>query len=160
VSILSVMTDITACLIAQFETDGRPPFCFAGLLPGDAIAHDYTKSCDDADGMLWVRFASGYPATAVGLQDDSTNNCAKSLGYDLEVGFLRGAPLPDDQGNPPTVEEQQASVEQQLADMLTARKALKCCVPLKSMEYRLGGFQPFGPMGGVVGGLWALSVAQ
>lgn len=158
--VLDTLQQIAACVVAQFEEDGLPAPCFAGLLPGDAVAHDYSQTCtDDGDGMLWVRLAAAYPATATGVVDETVGNCGKSLGLDVEVGVIRRAALPDDQGDPPSEAEQAAVVEQQIKDMLAVKKALKCCVALKGMDHRLLPYQPVGPGGDVVGGLWGVSIA-
>lgn len=154
----ALMLDIAACIKAQFEADGLPEPCYLGVLPGDAVAHDYRGTCEGLDGQVWVRLGAAYPATTVGQLDETAGNCGKSLGLDIEIGSIRSAPYPDDDGNPPSEAEQAAATEQQIKDMVTIKKALKCCMPLKGSDHILGPYQPVGPQGGVVGGVWLLSV--
>lgn len=145
------LTDLAACLCAQIEKDGGPEPCFCGVIPGDAAVGDYAGDCDEKCGMAWVRLVAAYPATGVGVADETAGNCSASLGFDVEVGILRCIPIHDD-GSPLTPEEATDATTLQVADMLTMWRAITCCEAITSKDYILGGYAPMGPLGGLVGG--------
>lgn len=153
--VLPRLTDLAACLCAQIETDGLPPTCFCGVIPGDAAVGDYAGDCDDKCGMAWVRLVTAYPATAVGTLDERVGNCGSSLGVDIEVGILRCLPVEED-GGPPPAETMVEVTGLQTADMLAMWRAINCCESLPNKEFILGGYQPMGPLGGLVGGNFSL----
>jgi hypothetical protein len=76
---------------------------------------------------------------------------------ELVVTLLRCAPMPDDQGCPPTCEEMEMAARVLHADAVTVWQALTCCLPEISGSRRapkwelLSGPQTVGPQGGCVG---------
>lgn len=154
--ILNVLTELAACLCAQVQTDnpdlGDP--CFCGVMPGQAALLDYTRDCSDG-GVAWVRMVQGYPSTTVGQADQRLGNCGTGWGYDVEVGIVRSVAI---EVEAPDEAESLATAEQQYKDMNTMRKAISCCSGLRSSDYILGPYTPYGPNGGVVGGSWTLYV--
>lgn len=145
------LTDLAACLCAQIEKDGSPPTCFCGVIPGDTAVADYAGDCDVACGMAWVRLVSSYPAVGVGRVDETAGNCSASLGFDVELGIMRCINVPED-GGPPSDAELLESTRLQTADMMTMWRAVACCPSLSSKDFMLSGYQPMGPLGGMVGG--------
>lgn len=154
----NVLATLATCLCAQITTDGGPEPCFCGVVPGDAVVQDYAGNCVDLCGMAWVRLVSLYPASGVGFIDENAGNCASELGLEIEIGLMRCAEMPDDRGNPPTDAALLRSVELQTAGALTMRRAILCCPSLSPKDYKLGPYAPAGPMGGLVGGTWQLSL--
>lgn len=154
-----LLVDLAGCLCAQIETDGSPPTCFCGVVPGDAAAQQYTGNCADKCGMAWVRGASVYPSAAVGVQDTQAGNCGTGVGMDVEVGIMRCVPFGDAAGNLPSAEALLAATQLQMTDAMTMRRALYCCEAIDNMDFILGNYTPIGPLGGLLGGTWAISVA-
>jgi hypothetical protein len=154
-SVFERLTDLAACLCAQIEADGGPPTCFCGVIPGDAAVGDYAGDCDEKCGMAWVRLIMAYPATGVGAPDETVGNCSASLGFDVEVGILRCIDVPED-GSAPPAEEQVATTQLQVADMMTMWRAINCCEALPNKDFILGAYQPMGPLGALVGGNFTL----
>lgn len=150
------MTDLATCLCAQIEADGLPPFCFCGVVPGEAAILDYAGDCDPLCGMAWVRLAGAYPSMIVGAPDVSLGNCGAALGGDIEIGTMRCVPGSDDSGNPPSDAELLLATSLQIADAEAIRKAIICCPGHK--DFTIGQYTPVGPAGGMVGGAWLLSV--
>lgn len=156
--VYSMLTDLAACLCVQIEEDGSPGTCFCGVISGEMATADYLTDCDTRDGMAWVRLANSYPTTALGIVSEESDNCGSILGVDIEIGVLRHHPIegPDGNGEPPTPEQMAETADQQIKDMLSMKRAVKCCSALPRKNYILGMYTPIGPRGGVVGGAWSL----
>lgn len=153
-SVAERLQALALCLCAEVAKD--KPTCFCGVLPGAAIAHDYTSNCEEACGMAWVRMDAAQPVTGIDLVDETVFNCGSDLGFSVEVGIIRCSVLPSD-GEAPTDAEQLEMAVQQLTDMATMRTAIACC---DVGDLILRAYQPFGPTGGVVGGTWLVSMAE
>jgi len=148
---------LAECLCAQVAADGLPDLCFCGLVPGEAPAVEYVDNCGDGNcGMAWVRWAAVAPVTGVGVPNITKNNCNSSLGFDAEIGIMRCAPVGDENGNPPPVEDMLSTTDLQVADMMAMYRAMACCSALD--EFIIETYTPIGPQGGAVGGFWTLSV--
>lgn len=155
----TVLKDLAACLCAQIEEDGSASPCFCGVVPGGNVTPDYLGGCTaEKCGMAWVRLGSAYPSNTPGLAIEETGNCTSGNGIEVEMGLLRCAPMPDSRGNPPSAEVREAAFDQQVKDMLTMKRAIKCCSSLKPKEYVLNIYTPVGPEGDVLGGFWSLSI--
>jgi hypothetical protein len=151
-----VLEDLATCLCAQIITDGLPEPCFCGVMPGEAVAFDYAGSCADACGMAWVRLASAYPSTAIGIASGVPGNCSSTIGLDVELGIVRCIEVGSADGAPPTPEQLNEAAILQQADLLAIWRAVACC--RQSKDWILGQYAPFGPEGGLVGGVMQLSL--
>ncbi len=156
--IVPVLNTLVVCLCAQIVADGQPEPCFCGLMPGEAALGDYT-SCDDYDGMAWVRLVTAYPSSSLGAASTTPNNCSVMLGADIEVGVLRNMPVGGRNGEPPTQDEMNATTALMIADAESARRAILCCNDeLALVDIMLGSWTPAGPQGGLVGGSWQCAI--
>lgn len=154
----TLLTELAACLCVQIQDAPGPDVCFCGVIPGDAAVAEYAGSCNNKCGMAWVRLGTIYPSTVVGVIEEAAGNCGSGIGVDIEVGILRCAAMPDDRGNPPKPSALAASAKQCADDAMTMWRAISCCEAFGSKDFILRGYSPAGPMGGLVGGTWALSV--
>lgn len=143
---------IATCLCAQITADGLPETCFCGVLPGEAVAASYAGNCATACGMAWVRLANSYPTKVLGEPDLTAGNCGAGMGFDVEIGILRCAPVGNSAGAPPTAAQMLAATELQIADMHVMQKAALCCGEVSTRDVILGTYEPVGPEGGLVGG--------
>jgi hypothetical protein len=140
------------CLCAEVAD-----LCYCGLVAGENVALDYVNSCDDdACGMGYVRLLAAAPTTGIGVVSETVNNCGATLGFQVEVGVFRCFPMESD-GGPPQPEAMLESAKQQTADMLAIRRALACC---DIGDFLLDAYQPYGPLGGVVGGFWQATLSE
>jgi hypothetical protein len=156
-SVQEKLEQIAACVCAQIEVDGLPATCFCGILPGAEVALDYAGDCaDGVCGMAWVRLIGVYPSSVIGTPSEQPGNCSHLIGMDVELGIVRCASMPDDEGNPPAPADLQADAALQVADAMALRKAATCCAPER--DFILGAYIPVGPAGGLVGGFWTLSL--
>lgn len=155
-SIFDTLTELATCLCAQIVKDESPTTCFCGLIPGEAPAVGYFADCEEGNGVAYVRLSNAYPSTSIGQQNLGVDNCSSIMGFDVEVGILRFMPVGDKQGNMPTPGEILAATQLQIADMLTMRRAVECC--LDSSDYIVGAYTPVGPDGGIVGGSWEINL--
>lgn len=157
-TIAARLQELADCLCAQVAEDGLPGLCFCGVVPGEAAAADYISDrCDDC-GMAWVRLVSIYPTAGVGIADTTIGNCNKELGFDVEIGIMRCFSVGDAQGNPPSPNEVREAAALAALDAETMVRAVACCPAINSKSYVMGNYQPLGPQGGVVGGVWTLSL--
>jgi hypothetical protein len=162
--VFSQMAAIAECLCGQIAENELPPLCFCGIIAGET-AYDATgigEGCDEDDddagcGQAWVRLVAAYPSSNVGQADVMPGNCGNGFGFDLEVGILRCIRIEEEGGVLPA-EEMLEAVQLQIADMLTMQQALKCCGSLNNEDFVLGQYAPIGPMGGLVGGTWLISI--
>lgn len=157
-SIYPTMLKLTGCLCAEIADSGLPEPCFCGVLEGGDVAFDYCTECDNGlCGQAWVRLDTAYPSTS--FPDQAIDaNCVTRIAYTLEVGITRCAPLPDDSGNPPTVDEHLAAVRLQTADMQAMRRAIACCMGAEEdRDYVLGLYSPYPNGGGCTGGYWQVT---
>ena len=152
------MIEVASCLCAQIETDGSPPTCFCGVVPGDSVVLAYATDCEEKDGMAWVRLITLYPATSVGQQDTTIGNCGVGIGADLEVGIVRSYPVYEDGEEPPPA-VLEALVRQQVKDAMTMHRAVLCCSALPTKEVIVGPYAPTPILGGLSGGAIQVSLA-
>ena len=151
-TILERMTDLTACIVAQITVDGSPEPCWSGIVAGQAV--DLGLAGVDCDGgMVWVRLAQAYPSQSIGQVAQSLGNCSVGTGFDLEMGIIRPIELTEEGPDPA---QALADAEQQMKDMQTMRRALVCCSSFHPKDFILGSYQPYGPLGGVLGGTWTI----
>lgn len=162
-SVYTVLTDLAACLCAELTPEGAdaPNLCFCGVIAGDlpydamGVGCDGNPYEDDNCGQAWVRLVNAYPSTQVGVADVEPRNCANAVGFDVEIGVVRCFPI-EERGGAVSDIEMLSAVQQQVEDMYAMQRAILCCGALE--DYVLGQYLPSGPEGGLVGGVWTLSV--
>jgi len=153
--IAGILDDLATCLCAQILTDGLPPVCACGVMPGSEVALDYAGDCEDACGMAWVRLTSSYPSVSIGQPTARPGNCSAAIGIEVELGIMRCIDLGDGTVAPDLAEMTAAAVLQ-YADMLAMWRAIACCQTSK--DWVLGTYIPHGPQGGILGGIMPLAM--
>lgn len=163
----SLLERLRDCLCDQLSS-GDPtvddPPCRCGIVIGEQVAWDECCCRQQEDGTVccgeaWVRAVSLYPSTNFPTPDSQAPLCTSGLfAAVVELGVLRCAPSPDDQGNPPSVEDVEATARQVLVDSKAMRTAAKCCFPSDQRDVLIGAWQPVGPEGGCVGGTLTITV--
>lgn len=155
------LSALATCLCAQITdpVNGVPDVCFCGIVPGEQATALYADGdCADRCGMAWVRLVSLYPSVSIGVLDPTPGNCGSSIGVDVELGIMRCISVGDERGNPPTPDELLAATQLQIADSLVMQRAVLCCDAIPPSEVILSNYTPLGPAGGLVGGMWTLSM--
>lgn len=157
--ISTLLTDLAACLCVGL--DDSPALCWCGVIPGTGVVAEMGFGCGtesgDPCGVAWVRLGNSYPAAAIG-EISRNEGCGEFLGLDIEVGVLRCVPVAGEDGvSMPGRAEQEAMFMQQMEDLSIMRKAISCCPALSHLGYRLGTYQPAGPLGGLLGGVFTVS---
>lgn len=151
------IVDLTTCLCSSVEDAGLPSMCFCGLVPGESVAWDYIS--ESGEGMAWVRVMNIYPSAAFPAADTTLrSSCASPLAAQVEMGILRCAPMPDDDGTPPSMAAQWEATRLQMADMRAMYSAIRCCYD-RQEHMVLGQYNPLGPQGGVFGATWQVWLA-
>jgi hypothetical protein len=155
----TLLTALAGCLCAEIAASDTPEPCFCGVMPGIRIAVDYVGMCEDRDGMAWTSLTLAYPASSVGVVDQTLNNCSTGIGIEIQIGIMRSAPTMDAEGNPPDEAMQLATSQIQTADMLSMIKAVQCCEEMQRYDHILSQYNPVGPEGYAVGGFFTVMVA-
>lgn len=151
------MAALATCLCQQINDSDVPGVCFCGVVPGEVASAEYMSE-EGCGGMAWVRLITAYPSKVVGAQNTDPNNCALGTGVDLEVGIMRCTPVGDG-SEPPTPAELLAATDLQLADIEVMLRAMNCCDAIAGKDMVVGPYQPLGPEGGTVGGVFTIAVA-
>lgn len=150
-----LLVNLASCVCAQIAEDESPEPCWCGVMPGNAALLDYVYDCEDG-GLAWTRLMQSYPSTTVGQQDTRTNNCGSGVGVDIEVGILRPYPVTTEAPDEALSLE---ITEQQIKDMTTMRRAIRCCAAIDPHDLILGTYQPLPVGGAAYGGIWTVYVA-
>jgi hypothetical protein len=158
------LLDLAACLCSQIEEEDLPEPCYCGVVPGDAVAVDYvTMNCGRKNGLAFVRLAQVYPASRVGVVNQTLNNCSAGIGVEAEVGIIRRAPAWGKKGEPPTDAANLAGSNLLVDDMAAILAAIQCCFgnptdPTKQIDHIVQTYRPT-ILGGALGGsfvvMWA-----
>lgn len=158
-SVWPTLQRLSACLCAEMEdgrTDDDPELCFCGILPGETPIADYAGS----GTMAWVRLVSSYPTTTF-PEPDAEARCSTYWAHDIEVGVLECIPaFLDSRGALPTDVDQFEYAGRQMAYAAAMRRAVSCCLEKSGVDqdYRITGYAPQGPQGGVYGGILSITV--
>jgi hypothetical protein len=152
------LTELASCLCA--ELGGGDDLCFCGVIAADQPVLDYCGACEgNACGEAWVRLV-----TVIPIVDPSTtsasNPCNAPLQAAVEVGVARCAPMPGDDGEPPSMADQLEAALQQVADMRAALRAIRCCPAYGAKDFDVVEWLPIGPEGGCLGGAWAIVLRE
>lgn len=143
--------------------------CRSCVVPGVAAADGCDASCGtlppgEHPGQLSVNVVrlyssdrTSFPREVLAVQDGKQCGPPPVTAVELAITVYRCAPLPSDQGCPPTCEELTASATQLHADMLAVQAAVLCCYSgtdttrRNGRRFVLGQSRTLGPQGGCVG---------
>jgi len=155
VPIADYLSELLECLCSSVAEYGQGPVCWCGIHPGDNASWDLCECGDGSCGKAWVRLGSAFPYEtfpAASLQ----SQCELPVAYTVEVGIMRCMPTMELDGSAP-----EADVVSDVAlgiaiDQAALLRAINCCQSshIKSVE----AWQPLGPLGACVGGVWTLYV--
>lgn len=155
--ISTALLTLLRCFDEELKAAGiREDLCALTIYPGNMVPYDY--EC----GSGWVRLVSANPTVAFPAQDLTVNNCTSSMAYPVEMGLVRPGPIPYNFGTDmdlPDDAEQLESALRVVEDMELMRRAIvraSASIP----QLLLGAWNPQGPDGGIVGGVWDLTVGD
>lgn len=192
-SILAVHQAAQNLLDCACEAVGRLPAevpglagcpCRVGVVPGQPAADGCDGGCDVLPGQypgqltvnvnrLYASDVNNFPrevgllsVTGVsGIRD--LKNCAmpQTTAVELQVTLWRCAPIPTDQGCPPSMPDLDATAMQMHADMLAVQQGILCCFSATDTTRRhgrrfvMGQTTSLGPQGGCAGFQTLVTVA-
>lgn len=154
---METMGKVLDALLEELRRDGTDKdLCSKTIMPGDVTIADYgAESCG---GMAWLRLINANTTVSFPTSDVTVNNCTHLLAFNAELGVLRPAKLPDNNGvnefDLPSDTEQWDEADLQLKDMAAMHRALKK-VGQEMDDFIIRAYAPNGPDGGVVGGIWS-----
>lgn len=160
---------VLGCVCAALEdtaakVDGQPgcPSCRTCVVPGLPAWDGCEDPCTgDVGGQLTVHIPRLYPSTTFPQEDREVRGARSCTpppvtAVEVVVTLLRCAPLPTEQGCPPSCNELEAAARVLHVDALTVYNALLCCLTGSSngrrgRKFVLGPQRILGPEGGCVG---------
>lgn len=161
-SIKVILEELAACLCSALGQDAS---CYCGIIFGPQLVpvefHSDDSACT-ACAAGYVRLDQAYPSVDFPAQSDQAT-CRTVLAFPVSVGIQRCAPLGDDRGNPPTLEEQEDYARRAIDDMELIRSAIRCCLTddkFEGIQYVMSNFVPLPVEGGVGGGEWRLTIQE
>lgn len=162
--VIELLSDILVTLTGGSSPGQSPPdedcllpcFCRVAVYPGLEVPWDSceTDSCDGCDGQLWGALQGVTPVPG------SQGGGCEAWVFSAQVGAVRCAAKPGEDGSPPSVEAVQADAIAQAIDADGILHAIKCC-PSRTQRVKDAGivattWVPLGPQGGCVGGAWTI----
>lgn len=141
-----------SCVVpGTVAADGCDETC--GVLPPGEYAGQLTVSV----ARLFASDRNLFPREAALVRDNRGCQPQHTTAVELLVTLFRCAPLPSDEGCPPSCESLAASALQLHTDMLAVQRAILCCYADTDQSVRggrryvLGQSRTLGPQGGCVG---------
>ena len=154
-----ILTQLSSCLCREITAQDLPEPCFCGVLSGDSVSLDYCGECGTRCGMAWVRLV-GISATQISTPTGviiprTARTCHIASEIIFEVGIVRCAPMPDDDGTMPSMAKQLEAARLQTADMNAALRAITCgCL---EADFSVDTWAPISG-GDCLGGAWSVIV--
>lgn len=161
--VLELLSDILEVLTTPADESPAgcplPCFCRVAVYPGLEVPLDSCDtggSCDECDGQLWGAIQS---VTRM-EQPGAAGSPCEAWQWSAQVGAVRCAAKPKDDGSPPSIDAVQDDSVRQAIDADGIWYAIKCCPErsqrLKDAGIVLDSWTPLGPDGGCVGGFWTI----
>jgi len=128
--------------------------CHVSLYPAGEIPFDVCEvSAGGQDGQMW-----GAIQLITRISPSGAGSCDGQFQVTAEIGVVRCAAKPKDDGSPPTVGEISADAWQQVTDSDRIREAIRCCLA-DNYRVQLLELTSWTPAlgGGCVGGFWTLT---
>jgi hypothetical protein len=146
----SILIELADCLCREIAARDMPEPCFCGVLPGDAASFMHCNLCEG--GQAWVRLiAVGMPNADIEMP---MNRCVGTLAVQIEMGMVFGWLPVDEDGDPKDMSDNLAAVERQTAEMDVMYHVLTCCGLSMQEPVSNLGYNPVGPTGTCLGGIW------
>lgn len=151
--VFPVAQKLLDCFCAELaNTLGGAP-CKCCLVFGDSVPWD---SCEE--GQAWVRVVRVFPSTILPDQDTSVSTCVTTWAAEFELGIIRCACNPDDDGVLPGCDCELDRTQKALSDAAAIRRVLDCCFVDLDIYHVPGEYLPVGPAGGCVGAIQGVIV--
>lgn len=155
-------TDLRNAVGTALTAAGRPVLR-AFTAPGLSAAWDTCCQKGDGEGQASVAVERVYPTEDFPIEAAGLPMRCGPGEYAavLAVEVMRCAHTVNDQGKPPTAEQVTGDADKVAADRQTVWDAILCdfLADADPGTWTLGAWEPLGPNGGCVGGLWRVTVA-
>ncbi|MFB7114820.1 hypothetical protein [Streptomyces sp. NPDC056291] len=159
---------LLACVCAELtvaaaKVDGQPGCpCVACVVPGKPAWDNCTGDCSGAEtpGQLTVNLDRIFPTSGFPIETKDvlgSRNCLPvRQAAEYVITLLRCAPTYNEQGCPPTCEEQAQAARIMHVDVTSVINAVTCCFPQTSdgrrgQQFTMGQLRVLGPEGQCVG---------
>lgn len=155
--VMPLARDLLECYTVELAKLESPP-AYVQLRAGNVVSHLLSTFQDECcEGLAWVRPASFFPSSSTFPTQDAApmKGGTRAWGVTLELGFVRCAPV-GDENQIPTAEEWDATIQGVMDGAAAMRRAL-CCFE-KGRRVLPGVWQPIEVQGGCVGGLMPITV--
>jgi len=132
-------------------------YCTVTVQPGSAVAIDFGPE-SGCGGTAWVQLVGANPSVSFPSADVGVNNCAYDLAFVVEVGMVGPAPGMDVTLGQYTVPEDTELFDASMRQMDELQMMYRAIQKAKIPEKVVGSYAPQGPDGGVLGGVWTVTV--
>jgi len=157
VAFAEYLTELLECVCSSVAEYGQGPVCWCGIHPGDNVSWEMCggECGDGVCGMAYVRPMTSFPYQEFPAAS-LNSQCELPIAHQIEIGILRCMPLMEDDGTFPdaaVITDAALGIEIDKAALL---RGINCCQSshVKSVE----AWQPLGPGGGCIGGVWRMYV--
>jgi len=162
--IFAVMAQLAACAAEELVKSGLDEIDKVMLQPGALPVLDWVGNPGQGCGEIIVYNPTSFAIDAVtGFPNqDTSGTCTSEYANVLSLGIFRCAlqPKTNAQGKVianVTPAEQTNATRIHTADKAAMRRAIACCLQ-GNYEYVVQPWQPYGPDGNAVGGIWTVIV--
>lgn len=148
------LVKLSQCLCEQYDDD---KVCFCGVFFGQQVTTEYVHCGLQA----WVRLVESYPSTEFPIRDADPAHFNAPMADTIEVGVVRPTILGEAR-ELPSQDDWLALMLDCLADREKMLRAIRCCLdtPADPVSHTITGYTPMGPQGGVIGGIWSITIAE
>lgn len=160
--VMPLARELLGCYDLELVKLITPP-TYVQLRAGNVVAHLLSTFQDECcEGLAWVRPASFVPSSGVfPVQDPAPiKGGVRAWAITLELGYVRCAPV-GDEDDIPTAEEWDQAVQGVMDGAAAMRRALCCFIdadPRRSGRVLAGAWQPIEVQGGCVGGIMPITI--
>lgn len=157
--IYGVMTQLAECTRLEIVNSGLVEIDNVMLQPSNLPVVDFAgngKVC----GQIVVNLNNAVPIAGFPNQD-SLGTCSSEFADEIALWVFRCAPpVKGTKQAPifPSPADQTNAARDQLADKAAMLRAIRCCMQKSERQYLIRNYQPYGPAGNTVGGVWTIFV--
>jgi len=157
-TLMAVSRELERCLCAKLTQTLAGAVCRCSPMSGALAVADICESEPGmGNGQAWVRLAGFFVTGTFPQPQGDQFDCAGGLwAAEFELGVLRCAVGPDDQGQPPSAAELDCEAVMIMDDAFALRWTAECCLP-QTLPIFVGEWTPMSG-GGCTGGRVTVTV--
>lgn len=154
--LMPALVALKDCLCSELTKRGLSAGCTCSLVHGNVENVEFPEV---GKGVAYVGIGGIFESTAFPNPAAGASPCGRPLAASITMGVLRCYRVGTSY---PSADDSMLYLDKQMADMAAMKTALTCCSKSSGVQFEvsLGTYAPFGPEGGVYGGIWTATVGQ